>query len=93
VVRCRSRAVIDRELGLCHAREIAEASAPLGTALMISAEGSDRADLVLDLYEAIATDYPHVGITLQARLHRTPDDLERVLALPGTGSTDGTGHR
>ena len=75
--------VVDRELGFRHAREIAEAAAPLGTAMMISAEGSDRTDLVLDLYEALATEYPHVGITLQARLHRTPDDLERVLALPG----------
>lgn len=75
--------VIDRDLGLRHAREIAAATAPLGTALMISAEGSDRTDLVLDLYEALAAGYPHVGITLQARLYRTPDDLERVLALPG----------
>jgi proline dehydrogenase len=76
--------VVDRDLGYQHAREIAEASAPLGTAMMISAEGSDRTDLVLDLYEALAAEYPHVGITLQARLHRTPEDLERVLALPGT---------
>ncbi|HEY6788362.1 MAG TPA: proline dehydrogenase family protein [Trebonia sp.] len=56
----------------------------MGTAMMISAEGSDRTGLVLDLYEALAAEYPHVGITLQARLHRTPDDLERVLAVPGT---------
>jgi proline dehydrogenase len=76
--------VVDRELGFRHAREIAEATAPLGTALMISAEGSDRTDLVLDLYESLAAEFPHVGITLQARLHRTPDDLERILALPGT---------
>jgi proline dehydrogenase len=76
--------VVDRDLGYRDAREIAEASAPLGTAMMISAEGSDRTDLVLDLYEALAAEYPHVGITLQARLHRTPEDLERVLALPGT---------
>jgi proline dehydrogenase len=75
--------VVDRDLGLRHAREIAEATAPLGTA-MISAEGSDRTGLVLDLYETLAAEYPHVGITLQARLHRTPNDLERVLALPGT---------
>lgn len=47
-----------------HARESAEATAPLGTALMISTEGSDRADLVLDLYEALAAEYPHVGISL-----------------------------
>jgi proline dehydrogenase len=76
--------VVDRDLGLRHAREIAGATAPLGTAMMISAEGSDRADLVLDLYEALAAEYPHVGITLQARLHRTPGDLARVLALPGS---------
>ena len=76
--------VIDRELGLRHAREIAAATAALGTALMISAEGWDRTGLVLDLYETLAAEYPHVGITLQARLHRTPDDLERVLARPGT---------
>jgi proline dehydrogenase len=76
--------VIDPELGLRHAREIAGATAPLGTELMISAEGSDRADLALDLYETLAAEYPHVGFTLPARLHRSPDDLERVLARPGT---------
>jgi proline dehydrogenase len=76
--------VVGRDLGLRHARELAEATAPLGTALMVSAEGSDRTDLVLDLYETLAAEYPHVGITLQARLHRTPADLERVLDRPGT---------
>lgn len=76
--------VVDRDLGYRHARKIAEASTSLGTAMMISAEGSDRTDLVLDLYEALAAEYRHVGITLQARLHRTPEDLERVPALPGT---------
>ena len=76
-------AIIDRDLALRHAREMAAATAPLTTALMISAEGSDRTDLVLDLYDALAADYPHVGITLQARLHRTPDDLERAMKHPG----------
>ena len=75
-------AIIDRDLALRHAREMAAATAPLTTALMISAEGSDRTDLVLDLYDALAADYPHVGITLQARLHRTPDDLERAMRHP-----------
>jgi hypothetical protein len=36
-------------------------AAPLGTAMMISAEGSDRTGLVLDLNENLAADYPHVG--------------------------------
>ena len=76
--------LIDPALGWEHARRMARASAALGTALMISAEGSDRTDLVLDLYERLAAEHPHVGITLQARLHRTPADLERVMPLPGT---------
>lgn len=75
--------VIDPELGLANAQRIATATAGLGTALMISAEGSDRTDLVLDTYESLSLEHPHVGITLQARLHRTPADLERVLRLPG----------
>ncbi|MFD7311981.1 proline dehydrogenase family protein [Promicromonospora sp. NPDC059942] len=75
--------LVDPGLGLAHARELAAASAPLGTALMISAEGSDRTDLVLDLYEALSAEFDHVGITLQARLHRTPADLRRMLRRPG----------
>ena len=75
--------VVDRDLGLRHAQEIAKATEPLGQPLMISAEGSDRTDLVLGLYEELSHEYPHVGITLQARLRRTPADLERVLRLPG----------
>ncbi len=72
-----------RDRAVANASRIATAVEPLGTAFMISAEGSDRTDAVLDVHEALAADHPTVGITLQARLHRTPDDLERVLALPG----------
>jgi len=74
---------VSYELGLAHARELAAATQASGSALMISAEGSDRTDLVLDLYDAVASDYPHVGITLQARLHRSPHDLDRLLRHPG----------
>lgn len=62
---------------------LAEAIAPLGTALMVSAEASDRTDLVLQATERLAADGAPVGLTVQARLHRTPGDLERALALPG----------
>jgi proline dehydrogenase len=41
--------VVDRDLALRNARRMAAATAPLGTALMISAEGPDRTDLTLDL--------------------------------------------
>lgn len=76
--------LVSPALALENARRMAKALAPLGTSLMISAEGSERSDLVLDLYEALSEDIAHVGITLQARLHRSEKDLERLLKQPGT---------
>lgn len=75
--------VVSPELGLRNALTIASAAREAGTSIMISAEGSDRTDLVLDLYERVADTFPETGITLQARLHRTPSDLDRVIGRPG----------
>jgi proline dehydrogenase len=76
--------LVSPALALENARRLAEALAPLGTSLMISAEGSERTDLVLDLYEALSEDKLPVGVTLQARLHRSEKDLERLLEQRGT---------
>lgn len=75
--------LVDPGLGAANAERIARAAADAGTTLMLSAEGSDRTDRVLDTYERVFDACPAVGITLQARLHRTPDDLARVMARPG----------
>lgn len=72
---------IDPELGLRNALRVARAAREAGTYLMISAEGSDRTDLVLELWEKLICDFPETGITLQARLSRTSQDLVRVLEL------------
>jgi len=74
---------IDSKLGLHNALHVARAAREAGTYLMISAEGSDRTDLVLDLWERLIRDFPETGITLQARLFRTSQDLVRVLELGG----------
>lgn len=71
--------IVSPSLAFENARLMADALAPLGTALMISAEGSARTDLVLDLYDALSASGTYVGITLQARLHRSEKDLERLL--------------
>jgi proline dehydrogenase len=62
---------------------LAEAVAGWPTWLMVSAEASDRTDLVLAATERLADDGAPIGLTVQARLHRTVGDLERALALPG----------
>lgn len=75
--------LVSPELGLEHALRIAQAARDAGSYVMISAEGSARTDLVLELWEQISSDFPETGITLQARLRRTPADLDRVRSRPG----------
>ena len=75
--------LIDRGLGQHHALRVAQAARDAGTTVMLSAEGSGRTDLVHDTYELLSETHPEVGITLQARLRRTPDDLRRLLRRPG----------
>ena len=76
--------VVSPDLGLSNALAIAAAAREAGTYIMISAEGSERTDLVLDLYEKISDAFEETGITIQARLHRSPSDLERRHATPRT---------
>jgi len=75
--------VADAELAFGLASGLAESMAGSGRELMISAEGSERTDDVLAMYERLAVRFPNVGITLQAYLNRTPRDVERALAHPG----------
>jgi proline dehydrogenase len=77
--------LIDPDLAHQLTSGLAEQAANAGFDLMISAEGSERTDDVFAGYERLAARFPNVGITLQARLHRTAEDLSRVLALSGRG--------
>ncbi|MEV0409013.1 proline dehydrogenase family protein [Actinoallomurus sp. NPDC050550] len=75
--------VLDRELGLTNATRLAEATAAAGQEMMISMEGSGRTDLILWTHERLCERFDHIGVTIQARLHRTTEDLPRLLQLPG----------
>ena len=75
--------VVDPELCYRNVVRLAEATERAGTELMISAEGSDRTDLVLDMHARLAERFTHVGITVQARLHRTAEDITTLLGRPG----------
>ncbi|MBO1419110.1 proline dehydrogenase family protein [Streptomyces sp. FH025] len=74
---------VDAELALANASRIARATAATGREMMISAEGSDRTDATLALHRTLCERFDHVGITVQARLHRTADDLPELLTRPG----------
>ncbi|WP_431781065.1 proline dehydrogenase family protein [Streptomyces chumphonensis] len=74
---------VDEDLALAHASRLARATADTGREMVISAEGSERTDAVLAVHRALCAEFDHVGVTVQARLHRTAEDLSALLALPG----------
>jgi proline dehydrogenase len=47
----------------------------------VDMEASNYVDATLDLYRRALTAYSNVGVCLQAYLHRTKDDLEKLLPL------------
>ncbi|MGG6262965.1 proline dehydrogenase family protein [Leptolyngbya sp. AN03gr2] len=75
--------VMDAELGYKNACILAKAAQSTGLEMMISMEGTDRTDTILDIHQQLCETFENVGITLQAYLHRTPDDLEQALQRPG----------
>jgi len=66
-----------------NALAIATAAAAAGTEVIISAEGADRTDQVLAMHGRLCERVQNVGITIQAYLHRSADDLDAIIARPG----------
>ena len=76
---------VDKELGFRNARRIALAAAEINREVMISMEGSDRADDIYTLYARLHQEegLHNVGITVPAKRHRTARDLPSLMKLPG----------
>ena len=73
---------LDRTLG--HAQRLAARAATDGKSLWIDMEGSAYAEGTIAFYERLKADHPNVGLCLQAYLHRTAADIQRLLPLePG----------
>ena len=62
-------------------RELASAAAEAGTWAWIDMEGSDYVGPTVDCYARVKADHPNTGLAIQAYLHRTPSDVERLLPL------------
>jgi proline dehydrogenase len=73
---------LDLSPDLCfgHLRAII-ARAPKGCIVWIDMEASNYVDATLDLYRRALGEFPNVGVCLQAYLHRTKDDLAKLLPL------------
>jgi len=75
--------VVDPMLGYANAALLAQEAEERGLEVMISAEGIDRTDAVLDIHARLCERFSNVGITVQAYLHRTSRDLAAVLERAG----------
>lgn len=75
--------VIDTNLAYENASVLARAAHNAGIEVMISMEGTDRTDTILAVYQRLGEHFDNVGITLQAYLYRTFNDLQVALKYPG----------
>ena len=74
-------------VGMLESRKLAESNtarlldqaAQVESNIIISMERSEFVDQILETFFNLAADHHNVAITLQAHLHRTPQDLTRVL--------------
>jgi proline dehydrogenase len=72
---------IDRDQARQHLHAIAARAHDAGSYLWIDMEQSAYVDVTLDLTEQLRASFPGIGVCLQAYLHRTRDDLRRMLRL------------
>jgi proline dehydrogenase len=72
---------LDEDRALAHLRRLAEHAAEVGSYVWIDMEGSAYTDATVRLYERVRATQPSTGICLQAYLHRTAADIERLRPL------------
>lgn len=70
---------IDRAQARQHLHRIAASATAAGSYLWIDMEQSPYVDATLDLAQDLRASYPGIGVCLQAYLHRTREDLARML--------------
>lgn len=70
--------LVSRELALDNTGRIVRAAAARGGEVVLSMERSPTVDAVLDVYHHLAAEHDNIGITLQAHLYRTEEDLPAV---------------
>lgn len=75
---------LDLERTYLHAERLAARAAETSRSIWIDMEGSAYVEGTIAFYERLKAGHPNVGLCLQAYLHRTAADIERLLPLePG----------
>lgn len=74
---------VDAELAFQNLLEMAKEANHYGLSLMISAEESSKTEQILSVYKRVVAQYSNVGVTVQAQLYRSLDDLKELLNYSG----------
>lgn len=74
---------IEEGLALESIDRLAERAREVGTTVTIDMEDSRYTDSTVRLYEKAQVTHGNLGIAIQAYLHRTPEDLARLIPLGG----------
>lgn len=74
---------ISKELCLNNLDSILKEAKNQNTEVIISAEGVERTDDIIETYKNVSKTYNNVSITLQAYLHRTKDDFKDLIQESG----------
>ena len=61
--------------------KVLAAAGELNNFVWVDMESSKHTQAILDLFRELYPPYPHSGTVLQSYLYRTPQDLERLIAL------------
>jgi len=74
---------LDDDLAAESLQILAGAAAEAGTTVTVDMEESEVTDRTIDIYEQVQRIHRNLGLAVQAYLHRTPADLERIMVLGG----------
>ncbi len=72
--------LVSAELAYENTSRLLNSAAAKGMDIILSMENSTFVDGILAVFTALAEKHRNIGITLQAQLHRTADDIETVAA-------------
>ncbi len=72
---------LDEDRALAHVTRLAAHAASTGSYVWIDMEGSAYTETTIRMYERLRAVQPRTGICLQAYLHRTAADIQRLMPL------------
>jgi proline dehydrogenase len=72
---------LEPEATMVHMERLADRSADLGRTVWIDMESSAYVDGTIDLYSSLLARSPNSGLCLQAYLHRTWDDVQKLAPM------------